>query len=263
LEGIRLILKKLVRKFKELGGELRLRAGVNRISVEDGRAREIVLDDGGIVRGRTVLSSAGWLETMRLCDDTSQAEPARAGQLSFIESLSSLNVAPGELGHDRTIVFYNDSDTFYWERPDRLADLRSGVICSPNNFLYDEPPTEGVMRITALANFDCWAALPEREYRLAKLRVYDEMIASAVRFVPDFRSSVIATDMFTPTTIRRFTGHENGAVYGAPEKRYDGRTHLKNLFICGTDQGFVGIIGSIISGISMANQHVLREPGRP
>ena len=67
----------------------------------------------------------------------------------------------------------------------------------------------------------------------------------------------IATDMFTPTTIRRFTGHDNGAVYGAPEKRYDGRTHLKNLFICGTDQGFVGIIGSIVSGIAMANRHVL------
>jgi hypothetical protein len=33
------------------------------------------------------------------------------------------------------------------------------------------------------------------------------------------------------------------------------------LFICGTDQGLVGIVGSIISGISMANQHVLKEGG--
>jgi phytoene dehydrogenase-like protein len=259
LEGIRLILRKLVRKFKELGGELRLRAGVNRIAVVDGLAKEIHLDDGGVVVGRTILSSAGWLETMRLCDDTSRAEPARAGQLSFIESHSALNVTPRQLGHDRTIVFYNDSPQFHWEKPDELADLRSGVICAPNNFLFEEPPTEGMMRVTALANYDRWAALSEHEYRLAKLRWYDEMIAAAVRFVPDFRSSVIATDMFTPTTIRRFTGHDNGAVYGAPDKRYDGRTHLKNLFICGTDQGLVGIVGSIISGISMANQHVLRE----
>ena len=78
-----------------------------------------------------------------------------------------------------------------------------------------------------------------------------------MKWVPDFRGHVIATDIFTPTTIRRFTGHENGAVYGAPQKRYDGATHLKNLFICGTDQGFVGIIGSIVSGISMANRHLL------
>ena len=47
--------------------------------------------------------------------------------------------------------------------------------------------------------------------------------------------------------IVRFTGHDNGAVYGAPKKRLDGVTHLKNLFLCGTDQGFVGIIGTITS----------------
>ena len=59
-------------------------------------------------------------------------------------------------------------------------------------------------------------------------------------------------------TIVRYSGHDNGAVYGAPEKQLDGRTHLDNLFICGTDQGFVGIIGSITSGIAMANRHCLQ-----
>ncbi len=46
----------------------------------------------------------------------------------------------------------------------------------------------------------------------------------------------------------------NGAIYGASEKKLDGTTRLKNLFLCGTDQGYVGIIG----GISMANMHCLR-----
>src|SRR3989304_3473373 len=98
----------------------------------------------------------------------------------------------------------------------------------------------------------------EDTYRLEKLRWYDRITGSAVRFVPDYRSRVIDTDMFTPTTIVRYTGHDNGAVYGAPGKHRDGRTHLKNLFICGTDQGFVGSIGSIPSGIAMANRHCLR-----
>ena len=113
------------------------------------------------------------------------------------------------------------------------------------------------MRITALANFDRWRGLDDDAYRLEKLRWYDRITESAVRFVPDYRGRVIDTDMFTPTTIVRFTGHDNGAVYGAPDKQLDGRTHLENLFICGTDQGFVGIIGSITSGIAMANRHCL------
>jgi len=258
LAGVRLILKKLVRKFKALGGELRLRTGVNRIAVRDGVADGVVLEDGTQIAARQVLSSAGWPETMRLCEDVAAASDHAPGRLSFIETISVLDVQPRTLGHDRTIVFYNDSESFDYAQPDALADVRSGVICSPNNFVYGEPLAEGVMRITSLANYDRWAKLDPQAYRLAKLRWYDQIVASAVRFVPDFRSSVIDTDMFTPTTIRRYTGHEQGAVYGTAEKRYDGKTHLKNLYICGTDQGMVGIIGTIISGISIANKHLLK-----
>jgi phytoene dehydrogenase-like protein len=84
------------------------------------------------------------------------------------------------------------------------------------------------------------------------------MATSAARFIPDFRSAVVETDMFTPLTIQRFTGHANGAIYGSTRKSRNGTTHLKNLFICGNDQGFVGIVGAIISGISIANQHLLK-----
>lgn len=252
--GIRVVLKNLVRKFRSLGGELRLRAGVKKISVDNQRVQGLVLDDGNEISAQHVLSSAGWLETMRLCDDVSRVDESQAGQLSFIESISVLDRQPSQLGCDRTIVFFNDSETFHWRKPDELVDVRSGVICSPNNFAYAEPCGEGQVRITSLANFDRWHALSEPDYRLAKLRWYDRAMDSAVRFVPDFRRAVVDTDMFTPTTIRRYTGHDNGAVYGAVQKRYDGSTHLKNLYVCGTDQGFVGIIGAMVSGITIANR---------
>lgn len=261
LAGVRLILKKLVGKFKKLGGELRLRTGVDRIAVKDGSVETVVLEDGTELRAKNVLSSAGWPETMRMCDDLNpvEVEEHAIGELSFVESISILDEEPRRLGCDRTIVFYNDSEKFDYVRPDDLVDVRSGVICSPNNFAYSEPLKEGVMRITSLANYGRWADLDPEAYRLAKMRCYDRIVESAVRFVPDFRSAVIATDTFTPTTIHRFTGRRNGAVYGAPDKRFDGRTHLDNLYICGTDQGFVGIVGTIVSGIGIANQYLLRK----
>jgi phytoene dehydrogenase-like protein len=260
--GVRLILKNLVRKFRELGGELKLRSGISRIHVDGDRAAGVVLDNGQELQARVILSSAGVVETLRMCDDLSTAEPARAGQLSFVETVSVLDRSPQAMGYDRTIVFFNDSTKFHWQRPrNQLIDQRTGVICSPNNFRYapdDGELPDNMIRITALADFDLWQQLPPDKYTIEKLRGYDQVLASAVRFVPDFRSHVIDTDMFTPTTIRRFTWHDNGAVYGAPEKRLDGQTHLKNLFLCGTDQGYVGIVGSIISGISMANRHCLQ-----
>jgi phytoene dehydrogenase-like protein len=258
LAGIQRILKMLLRQFKERGGELRLRAGVEKIVVKEGAVEKVVLEDGSELEARNVLSSAGWAETMRLCDDDRSDGQSPPGRISLIESISILNEQPRTLGCDQTIVFYNDSETFHYEKPDDLVDLRSGTVCSPNNFAYAESLDEGIMRITALANYDRWAALEPEAYRQAKRDWYDRLAASAVRFVPDFRGAVVETDVFTPRTIRRFTGHANGAVYGGAEKRRDGTSHLKNLFICGNDQGLVGVVGAIISGISIANQHLLK-----
>jgi phytoene dehydrogenase-like protein len=267
LPGVRLILKNLVRRFRELGGELRLRCGVDRICTDGDRAVGVVLDDGTEIQARRILSSAGWVETMRMCDFASHAALPEGGRMSFAESISILDVKPEALGHHRTMVFFNDSQTLHWERCDGLCDVRTGVICSPNNFLYAEGEStsnslpDGVIRISSIANFQDWVSLAPEQYALAKLYWYDRVAASAVRFMPDFRAHVIDTDMFTPKTVRRFTWHENGAVYGAPHKQLDGTTHLKNVFICGADQGFVGIIGTIMSGIAMANRHCLREQG--
>ena len=257
--GVRWILKQLFQKFKSLGGELRLRAVVEKIQSQGDRVEKIILSDGTEIAARNFLSSAGWRETMQLCDcpETAKNPEPPAGQLSFIETISVLDEEPKHLGHDRTIVFFNDSDRFAYEKPDSLVDVRSGVICSPNNFDYDEPLGEGMIRITSLANYDHWAKLSPEDYRTEKKSWYEKTLESAVRFVPDFRRNVIETDMFTPLTVRRFTGKENGAIYGAPEKKYDGRTHLKNLFLCGTDQGMVGIIGAIISGITISNKYLL------
>lgn len=257
--GVRLILKHLVRKFRSLGGELKLRAGVKRLAVENGRVARVILENDEELEARNIVSSAGWCETMRLCDDGQPVLSSRMpGQLTFCETIATLDSEPRDLGVDQTITFFNDHDRFVWQKPEELCDVRSGVICSPNNFAYDAPIEDASIRITALASFDRWRALDEGTYRLEKLRWYDRITESAVRFIPDFRGRVIATDMFTPTTIVRYTGHDNGAVYGAPEKQFDGATHLDNLFLCGTDQGFVGIIGSITSGIAMANRHCLK-----
>ena len=260
-KGVRVILKNLVKKFRGLGGELALRSGVESIHADGNRAAGVVLDDGTEITADQILSSAGNIETMRMCDDITSVDVAKAGQLSFIESISVLDKQPIDFGFDRTIVFYNDSETFHWRPPaEGLCDARTGVVCSPNNYQYDSDEgqlPDGIIRITTLADHDRWSELPDAKYQAAKVSQYDNAVASSVRFMPDFRRHVIDTDIFTPKTIRRFTWHDNGAVYGAPDKQLDGTTHLENVFLCGTDQGFVGIVGAIVSGISMANRHCL------
>lgn len=258
-DGIRPILKSVVRKFKSLGGDLRLRSGVQEIQIENGRAVGVVLEGGEVLEARTVLSSAGSAETQQLCrHDSETMPPPSPGNISFVETIFSLNRPPAELGHETTILFYNDSPVFRYECPGKPVDLRSGIVCSPNNFDYEQPLPEGQLRITALANPDYWFKLPGEEYTQQKSQCCAQIVDSALRYIPDFRAATVDTDIFTPRTIRKFTGHINGCVYGAPEKSLDGRTPFENLYVCGTDQGFVGIIGTMLSGISIANRYLLQ-----
>lgn len=257
-KGVRLILKNLVKKFKSLGGELKLRAGVQQLITDGKHVSGVVLDDGQVLEAKNVLSSAGSAETLQLCGTNVPVdERFTPGEISFVETISVLDQQPAEFGHNETIVFYNDSEDFYYEQSKNPVDVRSGIICSPNNFEYDKLLEEGSIRITALANPSFWMNLPEEKYIEAKKYWYDQILESSLRFIPDFRSHVIDVDTFTPRTIKKFTGHINGCVYGAPQKILDGTTPFDNLFLCGTDQGFLGIIGSMLSGISIANLHLL------
>ena len=271
LDGVRVILRVLLEKYREAGGERRMKCGVREIRAHAGQAAALVLDSGEEITATHVISSIGAPETERLIHGLADAAPATAtppGNLSYVETITVLDRQPDELGWgDDTIVFFNDSERFVYERPAGAVDTRSGVICLFNNFEFgaDRQLAEGLFRCTCLANHDTWAALPEAEYRKAKRHWFAQIQRSAQRFLPALPTadalsrSTVTTDMFTPRTIVRFTGHLGGAIYGSPVKHRQGRTALGNLYLCGTDQGFLGIIGAMLSGISMANYHILQK----
>lgn len=282
-DGVRVVIRALLNKYRDLGGERKMKCGVREIIAEKGHASRVILDDNSEITADTIISSIGYAETLRLCSDQpGDAGRDNTGALSFVETITVLDKEPASIGWNDTIVFFNSSETFDYRRPKDLVDARSGVICIPNNYRYsdDRKLEEGFLRVTALANYDRWAALGDDEYQDAKDQWYETLQRRALDFLPMPRvrhkehttppmvahkaqarlvlnQYTTAKDMFTPLTITKFTGHLSGAVYGAPNKVKTGRTHLDNLFLCGTDQGFLGITGSMLSGISMANLHVL------
>jgi phytoene dehydrogenase-like protein len=265
LEGVRRLMRVLVDKYREAGGERRMRCGVRGIVARGGRAAALILDSGEEVVASHVLSSIGAAETSALLGE----HPPLGRTLGYVETISVLDRAPSALGWgDDTIVFFNDSERFSYRDPEVQVDLRSGIICFPNNFDYGSGGglAEGIVRVTCLANYESWAGLPEERYRIDKARWFGEILESAIRFLPaldpedSLLKATVARDMFTPTTVVRYTGHLRGAIYGSPDKNPHGRTALSNLYLCGTDQGMLGIIGSMLSGITMANQHILLAP---
>jgi phytoene dehydrogenase-like protein len=284
VDGVRVILRVLLEKYRQAGGERRMKCGVKQIVAQSGRADRLVLDDGTEITAAHIISTIGAAETERLCcrpDRWSgglEARPAvgptpehPVGRLSYCETITVLDRPPSALGWgDDTIIFFNDSERFTYEQSSGAVDSRSGVICLPNNFTYPagQDLPEGLFRCTCLANYDAWTGLrDEAAYQAEKIRWYGEIQRSSLRFLPSLPAAdtlaraTLATDMFTPRTITKFTGHLGGAIYGSPKKIRDGRTPLANVYLAGTDQGFLGIVGAMLSGISMANFHVLAAKG--
>lgn len=256
--GVRHLLRLLQKKYKGNGGELKMRQGVDKIHHENGRATGVLLESGEFLEADKILSSAGVCETYAMMDEPEKS-PSQAGNLSFVESLIVLDAMPADLGLEETIIFFCREDKFNYRCPvGKTADPLSGVICLPNNFQFkDKPLDEGIVRFTSLADFKAWEKLSPADYKMAK----EEFVQAQIKysgFEDKIKGHIKYIDAFTPTTVRKYTSHFNGAIYGAPTKVKDGMTSLDNLFICGTDQGFLGIIGALLSGISMANLHLLR-----
>lgn len=268
-DGVRVIIRLLQDQFRKLGGVRKMKHGIQKIHTEGGRATGVTLDNGARLSADRLLSTAGAVETLRLCGDQPEnAAAGNVGRLGFTETITVYDRQPADFGWHDTIIFFNTRERFHYAAAEDLADPTSGVICFPNNYQYgDRKLDEGFLRVTALANHDRWCALPEAEYRARKEEWYARLQSVARALLPEPPEGAepddhrVASDMFTPRTVRKYTGHLNGAIYGAPSKSRDGRTHLDNLFLAGTDQGFLGIVGAMLSGISMANLHMLKEGG--
>jgi phytoene dehydrogenase-like protein len=252
--GVRTIIGALEEKLKALDVEVRYRSGVKRIITEGEKAVGVELLNGEILESENILSSAGLPETMNLVAE--KTPEFKTGGLSFTESILIFKDKPASFDANSTLVFYNNDKIYKYQKPETLVDFNSAVICFPNNFGKDDLD-EGVVRITNIANFKKWEDLDRKTYLEQKENIYQNSKKLIKKLYPNFDQEILYKDVFTPKTVKKFTGHLGGAVYGSPDKKKDGITPFENLYICGTDQGFLGIVGSMLSGISMANLHVL------
>jgi all-trans-retinol 13,14-reductase len=181
------------------------------------------------------------------------------GRMSFMETITLLPELrlPSERS-GKTIIFYNQKERLAYHRPSGPIDASWGVICFPGNFhgmLHDGPAQ---VRVTNAANYDLWRQADEAEYLRLK-EVCGQQAAAAVRkILGDCCQNPLFQDSFTPLTIERYTSKCAGAVYGSPVKIKSGKTPWSNLFLAGTDQGYLGIVGAMLSGVTIVNQHLLK-----
>lgn len=105
--GVRTLLNILIKRYKELGGELLFRSGVKEITLssDDQPLHQMVLGDGRLIECKKILSSAGLPETYKLIKNGKVLKRnPRAGKMSFTESILFFSKRPKEFGDRKSVV---------------------------------------------------------------------------------------------------------------------------------------------------------------
>ena len=256
--SIKDFLEILLRQYQEFGGKIRLQATVARIIHQDKKVTGVELSNGEVITCDFLLSTIGHEETLAAL--TVQPVHRQRPRLGFIESIFHLPAGCQQhLPRDKTIIFFNTNEKFRYQRPVNRVDYSSGVICFPGNFQGLKPQPYLELRATHLADYDGWKSLAANRpaYLAAKRDTANLSKLALEKIIGNFKQDIVYEDTFTPLTIERFTSKKEGAIYGSPDKIKDGDIGYHNLFLAGTDQGFLGIVGSMLSGVSMVNRHIL------
>ena len=253
----------LEKTFVERDGIIRKNSEVHRIITDGTKATAVELANGEILECDHILSTIGHKETEHLYQEDkphTRRTPAQSGRLGFIETIYQIPTkAACSLPKETTIIFYNNAQQFKYQRVDKAADFSSGVICFPQNFDQIIPGENIEVRSTHLASYNLWRDLHENrvQYLAEKEQVALKSASTLENLIGKFYQDTVYIDTFTPVTIERYTAKIGGAIYGSPIKIKDGNIGFNNLFLAGTDQGFLGIVGSMLSGVSIVNQHIL------
>ncbi len=250
--GMRAFIGKLMHRLEENGVTSDFGLGIQRI-MHDGTSVTGVVDTAGEEhRADAYLTCLGIPETAALLSEPiAEMSDATPGRMAFAETLYELSCHPKSLGIEDSISFRNDSETFDYHSPNEPFDCSSQIVCAPGNF-------DGIdsrdIRVTLKASPDFWHSCGADVYAEAKKQALATVEDEMERLYPGFKDAIVSRDIYTPRTFMRFTARAKGAIYGIADKRWNSLTPLDNLRVIGTDQGYLGIVGSMLSGVSIANQ---------
>ncbi len=213
-----------VRVIEKAGGEVSLGNGAERILVENGRVTGVLTEAGEHLETGRVISNANPFITFF---DLVGAEHVDSGYLRKLTAMQpsmstvsvylGLDASPASLGLEDHEVFINntiDMDRQY-ESAARLEAPDSYLLTAYSVEMPEfSPPGTTAITLTAATDGRIWRDLSPGRYHEVKQRYADGMLDTANEFYPGLRDHVEVAVVSTPLTNMRYTGNQDGAIYG-------------------------------------------------
>jgi all-trans-retinol 13,14-reductase len=268
------------------GGQVRCKARVNRILIEDGAATGVELDGGEQLRAPIVVSGADLKRTYLDLVGRDHLAPATVARVEGYRMAPPLFSV--YLGLDTDLADQMPNST-YWCFPHtdmesiyrdaaegRIPDespifLTSASTKDPGN-PHAAPAGHSTLEVMCISPQgavwpDGEAYSRDPEYRAVKDRLTEQLIDRATAVIPHLRKHIVWQEASSPVTHERFTLSTGGSCYGIEmaadqigPRRPGPRTEIRGLWLTGASTTWgAGIVGAVSGGMGTAGA-ILRRP---
>ena len=259
--------------FERDQGELLLSTNVEKIVVENGTAKGVVLEGGRVVTARSVISNADARHTFERLVGPEHMPAGFMKRLRRMEpSLSAFVVFTATKLDMRNYPV--DHETFLHESYDHEESYRRMQQGHPGGLWMNVPSLADpslapsghhVVSLTSLVPYDIGSPWEKEKERFAK-----ELISAFRPLVPELAENCEILGTATPLTLERYAGNSLGATYGwanipsqVASRRLGRITPVQELFLAGhwTHPGS-GTVRAMVSGMHTAMM-MLETRGEP
>ncbi|UCB42667.1 MAG: NAD(P)/FAD-dependent oxidoreductase [Dehalococcoidales bacterium] len=206
-------------RYLDLGGELHLRAKVEKVLVENDKAVGVRLADGTEHRGDVIISAADGHTTIFNMLDGKYIDDRIRGYYDNLPLRQPLvYIGLGVARRFDDVPSSTEGLHFPLEEPVIIAGEEHDTL-GVQIFNFDPtlaPEGKTVVRVYFITDYDYWERLykePE-QYKAEKERIADTVIALLDKRFPGLADQVEMRDVATPMTWVRYTGNWRGAYEG-------------------------------------------------
>jgi all-trans-retinol 13,14-reductase len=264
------IADRLAQQIRAMGGEIRTRASVTRLTEAGGRLATVEVNGGEAqLTGTWVISNLHPAQTLSLVDDTKLLRTIYRRRISTLPNTFGMFTAhiclrPSRVPYRNRNVYIHSREADLWHF--RPHNPLSGVLVS---YYVPEANSEYASAIDLLtpmhwSEVAAWKDLPVgrhgEEYAALKARKAAECMAFVSEQIPELQGNVEKIYTSTPLTYHSYTNTSEGSAYGIrkdfTQPMYTvltPRTPIPNLLLTGQNLNLHGMLGvSVTSFITCA-----------
>jgi all-trans-retinol 13,14-reductase len=272
------IAKCLLKTVADAGGWTQIRADVDEILIQKGRAIGVRLQTGEEITAQKIVSAVGIQSTIqRLMPSEYSQQPWADSIQTLPKSAAHVCLYLGFKGDIRKAGctaankwFYNtwDNEQEPWsiDQPDNLGDAAILYCSFPSlkDPLFDAGPeqrhTGEVVTFVPWESFAPWLDTRWQkrggDYADFKKKLEAKLLEQFLQHVPGLRGMVEYAEISTPLSTDNFVRPMHGAIYGIEPTPDRFRNHwlrarppVKNLYFSGSELASVGVIGAMMGGV--------------